>query len=225
MLLFNASEQNLTGCKSFISGFRWFSICIFCILCTHSLAQLSSVQKSSLSRAGSPARLVAPDVNNEESHHHQDFGISVGSLSNQSTQLVLARPFKATIASIFVRQSDLTVYYEIVKPAIELAVEVCNRRFAGHLQLTAFVRNDSKLCLYTVAPSLAAEMYYLRQINAFVGPSCMYALDNVARLASFWNVPVFTAGGSSVEFNDKTLFTTLSRLSYSLGKLQYTSIH
>jgi hypothetical protein len=137
---------------------------------------------------------------------------------SNSTELVAARPFKATIASIFVRQYDLTVYYEIVKPAIELAVDHCNRRYAGHLQVTAVIRNDSRFCAYTVAPSLAAEMYYMRQVSAFVGPSCMYALDNVARLASFWNVPVFTAGGSSVEFNDKTLFSTLSRLSFSLGK-------
>lgn len=140
---------------------------------------------------------------------------------SDSTELVLARPFKATLASIFVRQTDLTVYYEIVKPAIELATEHCNRRFDGHIQLTAIIRNDSRHCLYTVAPSIAAELYYLNQINVFVGPACIYALDNVARLAAYWNVPVFTAGGSSVEFNDKTLFKTLSRLSFSLGKTKF----
>lgn len=32
-------------------------------------------------------------------------------------------------------------------------------------------------------------------------------------------MPVFTAGGSSVEFNDKTLFSTLTRLSYSLDRI------
>ena len=199
-------EKFRTGSEQFFSRCRVFSVLLFSIQCSHGLAQLNSVRQSP-ARVGQPVRLASPSRNQDDAPG-----------SNQSTQLILARPFKATIASIFVRQSDLVVYYEIVKPAIELAVEVCNRRFAGHLQVTALVRNDSRLCLHTVAPSLASEMYYLNQINAFVGPSCMYALDNVARLASFWNVPVFTAGGSSVEFNDKTLFTTLSRLSYSLGK-------
>lgn len=53
----------------------------------------------------------------------------------------------------------------------------------------------------------------------FIGPACLYSLDIVGRLASFWNVPIFSAGGSSIEFNDKTLFTTLTRLSYSLDRI------
>lgn len=138
-------------------------------------------------------------------------------LINQ-TQLIPVRPFKTIISSIFVRQSNLTVYYEIVKPAIEMATEQCNRRFEGYLHVQSNILNDSRHCFYTVAASLAAEQYYMYGTHAFIGPACIFALDNVARMASYWNIPIFTAGGSSVEFNDKTLFTTLSRLSFSLGK-------
>lgn len=131
---------------------------------------------------------------------------------SDSTALVVGRPFKLNVASIFVRQRDLTVYYEIAKPAIDLAVEECNRKYKNFIHVSSIVRNDSELCSATYAPSLAGEEYYLKNAMAFIGPACLYSLDIVGRLASFWNVPVFTAGGSSVEFNDKTLFTTLTRL-------------
>lgn len=136
-----------------------------------------------------------------------------------STALVVGRPFKLNIASIFVRQRDLTVYYEIAKPAIDLAVEECNKKYKNFIQVSVIVRNDSELCSATYAPSLAGEEYYLKNAMAFIGPACLYSLDIVGRLAAFWNVPVFTAGGSSVEFNDKTLFSTLTRLSYSLDRI------
>lgn len=144
---------------------------------------------------------------------------STYSASKNSTSLILKNPFKLNVASIFVRQKDLTVYYEIVKPAIDLAVEECNRRYKNFIEVKSVVRNDSELCASTYSPSLAGEEYYLKNAMAFVGPACLYSLDIVGRLASFWNVPIFTAGGSSIEFNDKTLFTTLTRLSYSLDRI------
>lgn len=83
-----------------------------------------------------------------------------------STALIVGRPFKLNVASIFVRQKDLTVYYEIVKPAIDLAIEECNKRYKDFIEIKVVIRNDSELCSSTYAPSLAGEEYYLK--NAMV---------------------------------------------------------
>lgn len=44
----------------------------------------------------------------------------------------------------------------------------------------------------TMASGLAAELYYEEKVTALIGPSCTYALDPVARLAAFWNIPIIT---------------------------------
>ena len=100
-----------------------------------------------------------------------------------------------------------------------MAVEECNRKYKNFIEVKTVIRNDSDHCSATYAPSLAGEEFYLKNAMAFVGPACLYSLDIVGRLAAYWNVPIFTAGGSSVEFSDKTLFTTLTRLSYSLDRI------
>lgn len=117
----------------------------------------------------------------------------LASVSSQpdSTALIVGRPFKLNIASIFVRQRDLTVYYEIAKPAIDLAVEECNKKYKNFIDVSVIVRNDSELCTSTYAPSLAGEEYYLKNAMAFVGPACLYSLDIVGRLAAFWNVSFY----------------------------------
>ncbi len=45
------------------------------------------------------------------------------------------------------------------------------------------------LCL---SSGYASEMYYNDKVIAFVGPGCTYALDPVARLAGYWNIPIIT---------------------------------
>lgn len=68
------------------------------------------------------------------------------------------------------------------------------------------------------AAALAAEEYYLRKVSVFIGPACGVALDACARMASYWNVPIMTAGGVGHEFSRKNIYTTLTRLAFSLGK-------
>lgn len=37
-------------------------------------------------------------------------------------------------------------------------------------------------------------------------------------MASYWKVPIFTAGGISAQFANKQLYSTLTRLSFSMGE-------
>lgn len=41
-------------------------------------------------------------------------------------------------------------------------------------------------------------MYYIDKVIAFIGPACAFALEPVARLAAFWNIPIITGMGDQV---------------------------
>lgn len=40
-------------------------------------------------------------------------------------------------------------------------------------------------------------------------------------MAGYWNVPIFTAGGFDASFSDKTIYPTLTRLSFSLDRVSH----
>lgn len=69
------------------------------------------------------------------------------------------------------------------------------------------------------AGALAAEVYYTQGATAFVGPGCSAALDHVGRMAAFWNVAAYTAGGLDDSFTRKEIYSTLTRLSFSLDRI------
>jgi hypothetical protein len=56
-----------------------------------------------------------------------------------------------------------------------------------------------------------------RSQSALIGPACGAALNSVGRMASHWDIPVFTAGGIEDNFSNKNIFRSLTRLSFSLG--------
>ena len=151
-------------------------------------------------------------------------------------------PYEAHLVGLFAATSELPLRFEAIKPALDLAIEDVTKKFPSiNIHLT--MRRDDRSCEKNYAASFAAEEYYknkysgvsrsgantsskaygllehhdLRPINAFIGPACSKALDYVARMASYWNVPIFTAGGIGVEFANKKLYSTLTRLSFSLG--------
>ncbi|CAN8013663.1 unnamed protein product, partial [Ixodes persulcatus] len=81
------------------------------------------------------------------------------------------------------------------------------------------LQNDRRTCLEHRAGALAAEVYYQQGATAFVGPGCSAALDHVGRMAAFWNVAAYTAGGLDDSFNRKNIYSTLTRLSFSLDRI------
>lgn len=48
------------------------------------------------------------------------------------------------------------------------------------------------LCSGSRSPGLAADMHFLQDVIAFIGPACAFALEPVARLAAYWNTPIIT---------------------------------
>uniref|UniRef100_A0A1I7VX09 guanylate cyclase n=1 Tax=Loa loa TaxID=7209 RepID=A0A1I7VX09_LOALO len=62
--------------------------------------------------------------------------------------------------------------------------------------------------------AVAAEMFYKQEIRAFIGPYCSSELDVVAKMASFWNVPVISYAATS-GLIDKTIHRTLARVSFT----------
>ncbi|XP_077485263.1 atrial natriuretic peptide receptor 3-like [Amblyomma americanum] len=126
--------------------------------------------------------------------------------------------FNATIVSIFLNSSELAFDSNIVIPAIAMAVDGVSRTYP-HIKFELVVRNSSRSCMEHRAGALAAEVYYTRGATAFVGPGCSAALDHVGRMAAFWNVAAYTAGGLDDSFTRKGIYSTLTRLSFSLDRI------
>lgn len=55
-------------------------------------------------------------------------------------------------------------------------------------------------CSGAAAPGLAADMHFRDNVIAFIGPACAFALEPVARLAAYWNIPIITGMGDQVVF-------------------------
>lgn len=52
-------------------------------------------------------------------------------------------------------------------------------------------------------------MHFRDEVIAFIGPSCAFALEPVARLAAYWNTPIITGMGDQVyKENLRNLFQT-----------------
>jgi len=137
--------------------------------------------------------------------------------SRATTALTVSNVRHATLVAIFVNQTELPVSLDVVKPALQLGIMEANRRYPN-LKFDLVIREDSRSCMNNYAPVFAAEEYLLRKVNAFIGPVCTYALDPVARMASYWNIPLLTVGGVGVPFSKKNIYTSLTRLAFALGK-------
>ncbi|KAF8795122.1 Atrial natriuretic peptide receptor 1 like protein [Argiope bruennichi] len=132
--------------------------------------------------------------------------------------------YEANIVAIFVSESELQLSGESLQAAVVLGVEDANKRYP-HIRFNLKLKNDSKTCFHNYAGVLAAEEYYKSQVTAFVGPACSKALEPVSRMASYWNVPVYTAGGIDMLFSLKNIFSTLTRVSFSIDQVTKFILH
>ena len=142
--------------------------------------------------------------------------------------LMLVTFFSVQVASkeihlvgTFVSDRSQLIHHEIMKPVLELAVEEANKKFNSTVlsfKLTMIADSDS--CFYTQVGGLISRLHYgPEKIDALFGPACEIALDQASRMAAYWDIPIFSAGGWDVSFSDKDLYPTLTRLSYSLDRI------
>ncbi|KAG8179782.1 hypothetical protein JTE90_002822 [Oedothorax gibbosus] len=140
-------------------------------------------------------------------------------LNDQTEYPTLAKKsFEADIVALFVATSELQLNLQSLQAAVILGVDDANRMYQN-IQFNVKLKNDSQTCFENYAGVLAAEEYYTSRVTAFVGPACSKALDSVSRMASYWGVPIYTAGGIDTLFSSKTVFKTLTRVSFSMDQV------
>ncbi|CAJ0571492.1 unnamed protein product, partial [Mesorhabditis spiculigera] len=61
--------------------------------------------------------------------------------------------------------------------------------------------------------AVAAEMFHVQKARAFIGPYCATELESVAKMATFWNIPLISYGSTSSGMSDKAIYKTLARIS------------
>lgn len=125
------------------------------------------------------------------------------------------------LVGTFVSDRSQLIHHEIMKPVLELAVEEVNKKFnSTSLSFKLTVIADSDSCFYTRVGGLISQIHYgPEKIDAIFGPACEVALDQASRMAAYWKIPIFSAGGWDISFSDKDLYPTLTRLSYSLDRI------
>ena len=98
------------------------------------------------------------------------------------------------------------------QPAFEIAREEVYRTENLLAQYTIeFDFRDSN-CSDVYGPLEGIEMYANREVDLFIGPCCDYAVAPLARFASYWKIPILTAGGLVQQLNDKGMYTLLTRM-------------
>uniref|UniRef100_A0AC35UBX1 Guanylate cyclase n=1 Tax=Rhabditophanes sp. KR3021 TaxID=114890 RepID=A0AC35UBX1_9BILA len=61
--------------------------------------------------------------------------------------------------------------------------------------------------------ALAANMFHVQNVKAFIGPYCNAEMDAVSKMSSYWNVPIIGYMAASNIFSDKNIYKTLARVS------------
>lgn len=72
--------------------------------------------------------------------------------------------------------------------------------------------NDEK-----ITKLLDGGVYSDGRFGAIVGPTCDFSLDIIARMASYWQKPIYSSGAIGSAFSKKDIYTTLTRLTLPTG--------
>lgn len=82
---------------------------------------------------------------------------------SSSTELAISDVSTVTFVLVISEQSELPVYYEIIKPTLELAIKDATRRYA-HLKFNLISIKDNNKCADNVLGALAAEKFYTTKV-------------------------------------------------------------
>ena len=98
------------------------------------------------------------------------------------------------------------------RPAFEIAREEieADENLLRNYSLEFDYRDSN--CSDVYGPLEGIDMYANKEVDLFIGPFCDYAVAPLARFASYWEIPIMTAGGLVESLNDKTMYRLLTRM-------------
>jgi len=118
--------------------------------------------------------------------------------------------------AIHVDRSEFPLTKLLFRLTLKLALESVKKRLEGRgIKLSLRVRS-ANTCSHQYAGAIAAEEYYTEKTRLFIVSGCDDAIRGVSRLASGWRVPVMTAAGFGADLDNKSVYTTLIRVAFSM---------
>ena len=192
-----------------------FTALLFCLHINPSLEQYTNIRprwKNNEDNDGS--HMINVDNKNKNKYNPKSGGMNEyvndhdGNVSS-TTEL--------TLLLLMSHQNELPIPYELVKPAIELAMDYVNKKYTN-FRIKVKSRKDANTCEENSVGAIAAGQFYTDRLDGLIEPICLKALEPVARLAAYWQIPIITAGGIGFEFSNKKVFSSLTRIAFSLGK-------
>ncbi|XP_055996627.1 atrial natriuretic peptide receptor 1-like [Ostrea edulis] len=100
-----------------------------------------------------------------------------------------------------------------------MGVEKLREIVSEEADITFRLAAAKTICVADMVGATAAEMYYVDEVSAFIGPGCSVAVGVVGRMASYWNYPILTPVGTDEFLGNKADFRTLTRLAYNYEQL------
>lgn len=129
------------------------------------------------------------------------------------------RPYEARVFALLLAEEELPYSFDIYYWSLKIAEERVNELYGDFLDIKVKIKRSPIRCDSSAAPVYAAEEYYTKGLSALLGPSCTRGLEPVARMAAYWKVPLCSPGGIDVKFEDKKVFSTLTRITFSLDQI------
>lgn len=104
-----------------------------------------------------------------------------------------------------------------VGPALDIAFE---RAEAEHgVKYEVVVKNYTGNCPKQTVIGYLAELYYVHNVTAVIGPACSETIEAAGRLAQYLEMPMISGVGDLVIRKQHDMYTTFTRMSYNLDKL------
>ncbi|GAB1599922.1 atrial natriuretic peptide receptor 1-like [Argonauta hians] len=196
---------------SILNSINWLFYLTFSLTTNTTLPQISNTTGTSIANA------KLQTSSNDNKNNNSDY-ITTNSYASIQTRTPSPKAKDVTEIKVGVLQIDHKMYpFSIARigPAIELGIKrVNNEMLNSSYKLTPLIRVFGDYCATGNSSGMAADMFYEDKIVAFIGPACTYAAEDTSHLASYWDIPFITGLGALGRFKNKTIYRTMTRMSY-----------
>ncbi|ESP02582.1 hypothetical protein LOTGIDRAFT_138137 [Lottia gigantea] len=97
-----------------------------------------------------------------------------------------------------------------------MALEYVKEKYNDTIDFKYVYRDGGRICGPAKAAHAASEVYYSENVTVFIGPACSLAVEQMAYMATIWNIPVITPSGTSGILADKEAFPILIRIAFGM---------